>query len=181
MGTSSKVPTIRLAKAGDAPGIANVHLNSWRETYSALLPKEYIDRLPLSFKRRMETWSGFIDSGSDAHALWVAEDADLGIVGFCIAAQPRDSHFEDHGELGAIYLLQAFHGTGTGYQLLKAGLGSLVKMGFGKAYCWVLEGNPTIRFYERSGAKPTGIQKPDEIGGKSVQELAYAWPSLAEF
>ena len=47
---------IRESKFEDAPEIASVHLNSWRETYTGLLPQEFIDELPLTFKRRMLRW-----------------------------------------------------------------------------------------------------------------------------
>ena len=45
-------------------------------------------------------------------------------------------------------------------------MNELIKMNDSKAYCWVLEGNPTIKFYEKSGAVFNGMEKPLEIGGK---------------
>ena len=50
--------------------------------------------------------------------------------------------------------------------------------GFKEGYCWVLENNPTIKFYERSGACFNGKIKEAEIGGQKVKELAYAWDIL---
>lgn len=42
----------------------------------------------------------------------------------------------------------------------------------------MLEGNPTIRFYERTGAKHNGKIKEDVIGGQKVKELCYAWEDI---
>ena len=52
------------------------------------------------------------------------------------------------------------------------------ELGYKKAYCWVLENNPTIKFYEKSGATFSGHTKYDDIGGEQFKELAYDWDSL---
>ena len=175
------IPKIRRAVKGDSPGIANVHLNSWRETYSSLLPVSFIDRLPLSFQQRMNSWDKVLDGDFESRSIWVAEADTFGIVGFAVVDKARDDQFKDYGEIGAIYLLKAFHGTKTGFELLKAGMLSLIELGYHRAYCWVLEGNPTIRFYERSGARKTATQQTDEIGGERVQELAFIWDDISKF
>lgn len=51
-------------------------------------------------------------------------------------------------------------------------------LGYKKANCWVLENNPTIKFYERSGAIFSKKVKQDEIGGQMFNELAYEWADL---
>lgn len=169
---------IRKATADDAAEIANVHLNSWREAYRDLLPQDYLDQLPLTFKARMNSWKRM--SAEKDKALFVAE-ADYGIVGFAGLCQPRDPSMQEYGEVGAIYLLEKFKGQKIGFALLKMGMQQLIEWKFTKAYCWVLEGNPTIKFYEESGAKFNGMIKDDLIGGKSVKDLAYQWDSIQSF
>jgi hypothetical protein len=44
---------------------------------------------------------------------------------------------------------------------------------------WVLERNPAIHFYEKSGATVVS-DKEIEIGGVLLQEVAFAWPDLAK-
>lgn len=169
---------IRAAKEGDAPEIANVHLNSWREAYRGLLPQEFLDQLPLTFKRRMSNWERTIRENKNI--LTVAE-APGGLVGFSIFNEPRDKRFQDHQELSAIYLFEKWKGKGIGHALLRLGMNELINKGATKAYCWVLEANSTRRFYERTGARPTGLTKDDEIGGMKCQELAYVWNEIESF
>jgi len=169
---------IRRATVEDAAEIANVHLNSWREAYRGLLPQEYLDQLPLTFKGRMISWKQ--NATDEARALFVAE-AKNGIVGFAGFCRARDSSMNEYGEVGAIYLLEKFKGRGVGAALLKMGMQQLMEWNFAKAYCWVLQGNPTIKFYEKSGAIFNGMEKDDEIGGLNVKDLAYEWGSLERF
>ncbi len=169
---------IRKAFAADAAEIANVHLNCWREAYQNLLPKTFLDQLPLTFKRRLNYWNKV--AKEENNPLFVAE-ADLGIVGFASFGPARDTSMSGYGEVRAIYLLEKFKGKKIGHALLKQGMRVLFKMDMIKAYCWVLEGNPTIRFYEKSGAMFNGLEKTDEIGGKQVKELCYEWVDLSTF
>lgn len=110
--------------------------------------------------------------------VWVAE-CSQGIVGFCIFGTPRDLDRDNYVELGAIYLMASEKGKGTGFSLLSAGFNKMKGLGYQRAYCWVLENNPTIKFYERSGANFSGQTKEDEIGGKLFKELVYQWDSLS--
>ena len=47
--------------------------------------------------------------------------------------------------------------------------------GFSSAYCWVLKNNPTLSFYEKTGAKVTKEVKVDKIGDTLVEEVACVW------
>lgn len=170
--------TIRKATPDDAAEIANVHLNSWREAYQNLLPQDFLDQLPLTFKRRMNMWKQ--TAIENKKPIFVAE-AKNGVVGFSVFEPARDASMSGYGEVGAIYLLEKFKGKKIGAALLKSGMNELIKMNYSKAYCWVLEGNPTIKFYESSGATFNGMEKPEEIGGKKVKELAYEWSDLTGF
>lgn len=169
---------VRRATVEDAAEIANVHLNSWREAYRGLLPQEYLDQLPLTFKNRMNFWKRA--NADKTKALFVAE-AKEGIIGFAGFSHPREASLRQHGELGTIYLFEKFKNKGVGTALLKIGMQQLIQWNYARAYCWVLEGNPTIQFYEKSGAVQNGMQKQDEIGGQKVTELVYEWPSLESF
>jgi len=91
---------------------------------------------------------------------------------------PRDPNREGFIELGAIYLLASEKGKGIGFSLLSAGFNEMKPLGYKKAYCWELENDPTIKFYERSGAKFSNQIKEDEIGGKQFKEFAYEWNSI---
>lgn len=168
-------PTIRPAKPGDEKQLAQVHIQSWQEAYRGLIPQEYLDNLKSELDERTKMWTNIM--GNPKRWAWVAEGPN-GIVGFSLFGPPRDSGKENHIELGAIYLLASEKNKGIGFSLLSAGFNKMRDLGYKKAYCWVLENNPTIKFYERSGAKFSGQIKQDEIGGKNFNELAYEWNSL---
>jgi GNAT superfamily N-acetyltransferase len=167
---------IRVAKAGDEAGIARVHIQSWQEAYKGLIPQSYLDNLSEEFQECTEMWKRSLVKPD--RWTWVAEGPN-GIVGFVLFGSPRDPNREGFIELGAIYLLASEKGKGIGFSLLSAGFNKMKDLGFKKAYCWVLENNPTIKFYERTGAKFSSQIKQDEIGGKIFNEFVYDWDSLS--
>lgn len=169
---------IRRANKDDAAEIANVHLNSWREAYEGILAKDFLDDLPMTFKRRMQMWKQVTDD--ERKIVFVAEGK-MGIVGFSLFEAARDISMPGYIEIGAIYLLEKFKGKGVGATLLSLGMQESVKKGFSKAYCWVIDKNPTIEFYERSGAAFNGMKKSVEIGGKAIEELVFEWQNLEKF
>jgi ribosomal protein S18 acetylase RimI-like enzyme len=168
---------IRPARPGDVFEIANVHVNSWRETYRGLLPETYLSKL--NFRKKIDAWQNVITQ-KEKFSVFVAEDR-VGVIGFATFEAARDESWEGLGEVSSIYLLQRFKRRGIGKALLGAGMRDLIKRNFEQAYCWVLDGNPTISFYERSGATFTGIYKDDEIDGCKIKELAYVWNTLDSF
>ncbi len=143
-----------------------------------IIPQNYLDQLPAGYENRVNMWKRNL-AHPDRYT-WVAE-GDQGIVGFALFGPPRDENREGYIELGAIYLLASEKKKKIGYSLLCVGFNKMRDIGFKKAYCWALENNPTIKFYERSGAKFSSQVKQDEIGGKILNEFAYEWNSLKEF
>ena len=65
-----------------------------------------------------------------------------------------------------------------GVTVLPAGFAAALGQGTSRGYCWMLEGNPTLRFYERSGARGNGKSLEAELGGKRVRELCLVWDPL---
>ena len=149
---------IRPAVASDAAELANAHLNAWRESYQSLVPESYLNRLPLSFRGRVKFWEYLLNEAKDS-VTFVVESADNGIVGFATIGEPRDPDYEGWGELAGIYLLQQFKKKGLGQALLEIAFESLKAKGFTKNYCWVLEKNPTVVFFEKSGAEKGAGQR----------------------
>ena len=167
---------IRKAITEDAAEIANVHINSWREAYKGLLPQTFLDDRPLYFKNRYELWKRV--TADQSHATYVAESDNSGVVGFINGYTARDKGYEDFAEVYCIYLLQKFHGQKIGFRLLKIYFDALLEKGYKKGYLWVLKDNPTIRFYESTGAKLVHDIKKTVIGGLDVEELCYVWDNI---
>lgn len=141
---------IRRAEHGDENQIAKVHIQSWQEAYKGLVPQGYLDKLPSEIEERIDMWKRIL--ANPERWAWIAEGPE-GIVGFVLFGPPRDPNREGFIELGAIYLLESEKRKGTGFSLLSAGFNKMKDLGYKTAYCWVLENNPTIQFYEKSGAK----------------------------
>lgn len=169
--------TVRPAKWEDAPGIAAVHVSSWRETYVGIVPDEFLARL--SVERREMMWRDALQEGSGrAHGIFVAETPAGEIVGFASGGNNRTPEFGFTGELYAIYLLKAHQRRGVGKLLFQAVVSDLKASGHDSMMLWVLEDNRTVDFYKRMGGVPSG-SKVEEIGGKPLKELALGWASLA--
>jgi len=148
--------TLRKPVPADAGAIADLHVATWRETYTHLLPADYFSEAYITGRHRM--WEQVLAHPQEDVAIRVAE-SDGSIVGFSWAGP---SIAEDGAEpprarqLYAIYLRQAHHGSGVGQALLDAALGS------GPAMLWVAKENPrAIAFYRRNGFRLDGVEQID--------------------
>lgn len=139
---------IRRATVDDAVAVARVHIQSWRETYSPMLEPGELDEL--SLERRADRWATNLTGGTQ---LWVAE-ADGTVVGIAGLGGGRHEEHPRPLELGALYVIADFHGTGAGQHLLDAAIGDA------PAFLFVARGNArAIRFYERNGFEFDGASE----------------------
>ena len=151
-----RVVEVRRAVASDAEAIANVHVATWRETYSDVMPDRFFGGEVLEKRRRW--WASLLAADPVPGEVVVAE-RDGEVVGFAFAGSSQhpeaargvDPVRELH--LFSIYLLAAEHGTGTGHALLEATIGDE------PAQLWVARMNTRARsFYERHGFHDDGHQ-----------------------
>lgn len=163
--------SIRAATVRDAEAIAHVHVASWRTTYACIVSEEYLDTL--NEAERVLSWREWLT----LDALVFVAELEGEVVGFIGGGPIREPLSSYDAELYAIYLLQHLQKCGIGTALLQALAGSLHSGGFRSMAAWVLAGNNSTRFYQRSGALPLG-SKEVEIGGVMLPVLAYGWPSL---
>lgn len=167
---------IRAARPHDAAELANVHLNSWREAYKGQIDQAFLDNMPFTFKRRKKNWEETLATNIDS--VFVAE-SEQGLVGFVLAQLPsRDEDMKDYGEIGAIYLLEKFKGKKIGLHLLQASFAAMKRQGFTKAYCWMLKGNATGKFYESTGARMTDREKAEPLAGTNGADVMYIWEHI---
>jgi ribosomal protein S18 acetylase RimI-like enzyme len=155
---------VRPAGPGDADEIAQVHVDSWRETYSGLIPDRYFDADALDARRRM--WRAILRLDPMPGTLVVAE-RDGRVVGFAFAGSADHPDAVKGVEparglhLFSIYLAAAEQGAGTGHALLEAAVGDQ------PAQLWVAAANDRARaFYERHGFHTDGteVEDPDIAG-----------------
>jgi ribosomal protein S18 acetylase RimI-like enzyme len=178
--------TVRPARCEDAPGIARVHVDSWRTTYRGLMPDAVLDGL--SYEGREWQWrralceGGNIDgpnlqnTGSFAFVAKFDESGE--IVGFASGSPTPREDVPFGGELQGIYLLAERQRAGIGRRLTLAVARRLVELGVPSMYLLVLEHNaPSRRFYEAIGGRFVRLQ-PFKIGGAAFAEVMYAWDDL---
>jgi len=168
---------IRLAVEDDAAAIARVHVHSWRSSYKGIIAADYLESL--SVGRRTERWREVLEKQDAKNCTFVAEDKDKQIIGFASGGLQRDSTINYEAELYAIYLLESAQRQRLGSGLLQAVANHLFRGGFKNMLVWVLEENPSRKFYEVQGGQHV-TEKPITIGEQELIEVAYGWPSLQQ-
>lgn len=163
---------VRPACMSDAPGIARVHVDTWRTTYRGVVPDEYLDGRSYE-KSEASVRKRFSDPGSWYQ--FVAETVPGDVVGFAACGPEREGVSGYAGELYAIYVLQDYQGQDAGRMLVRAVAGYLKERGMDSMLVWVFADNHSSRrFYERLGGMQLGTQTL-EIAGKTLEEVSYGW------
>lgn len=147
---------IREAVPGDASALAELHVATWREAYTDLLPEgffsgEYVDG-------RHKMWNHVLANPRDGSSVQVAE-SDGSLLGFAWAGavtETEDGLPPRERDLYALYVLASHYGTGAGQSLLDETLGNEA------AVLWVAKENPrAIAFYLRNGFTFDGTEQID--------------------
>jgi len=163
----------REANVADCPGVANVHVRAWRESFAEIVPQAFLDNMSVE-KRALAFAKRFSD---ESYRMYVAEVPDSGIVGFVDFGTPRESISAYETELYAIYILPEFQRRGVGRRLFDLGVEALVRDGKGSMYLLALEVSPYKSFYERMGGQVVG-RKRKEIEGVVFEVEVHGWDSL---
>jgi GNAT superfamily N-acetyltransferase len=164
---------IREAVLTDAPGIARVHVDTWRSTYRGIVPDELLANL--SYEARERMWDTAISHANDSNFVYVAEDTQERIVGFASGGTSQSGDPAYTGELYAIYVLQEAQGKGVGRGLFGEVVQRLARSGIHSMILWVFRDNHSSRrFYEAMGGKLL-YEKEFELAGTRLTEVAYGW------
>ncbi len=146
--------TIRKAAVDDAEAFSACHYACWQEAYSELWDAarfSQLDPTELARVRREE-----IETGEFGH--WLAE-VDGDIVGIAMSGPANDEDAPTDLELYAIYVREAYYGTGIATQLLAAATGEE------PTTLWVYRDNPRASaFYVNRGFIPDGADRVDPSG-----------------
>jgi L-amino acid N-acyltransferase YncA len=176
VGVNVMAVTIRRATLDDCTGIANVHIDSWRSTYSNIVPEEYLSSM--SYSDRENRWRTILNDGNENHIMYVAVNEEGKIVGFANGGPERSNDVMYDCELYAIYLLKEIQRQGNGKQLVKAVVEELSKK-YHAMLVWVLAENQSRYFYEALGGKYVR-ESVITIAGKELVEIAYGWSDLKD-
>lgn len=133
----------------------------------------------LSVERRTEAWEKILrEPATNNKTVVFVDEIDGQIVAFGACGEQRDPKLKRigfEGEVGSIYVLQAFQGQGIGVALMSVLAGTLIDLGAHGLALWVLRENVLARrFYERCGGM-TVAEKSDDQGVAVLVEVAYGW------
>src|SRR5215469_11836808 len=143
---------IRPAAIDDCESIAQVHVQSWRDSYKNILPASILDSL--SIHERLQMWQSAVSDGG-RYPVYVAQ-LESRIVGFVCGGNCRDERLGRDKEVYAIYVSAVAKRCGIGSQLISSLAQHFVRDGSESAGVWVLKENwPARLFYERFGATLT--------------------------
>jgi ribosomal protein S18 acetylase RimI-like enzyme len=147
---------IREPSVSDAAAIADLHVSTWREAYSHLLPGDFFSEEYIAARHRM--WQHVLSNPREDVVVRIAE-SEGSLVGFAWVGPGRDLAGNDaprDRHLYAIYLAASHYGSGAGQALLDRTLGD------GPAMLWVAKENPrAVAFYVRNGFTFDGVENVD--------------------
>ena len=174
---------IRPVGIDDAASLARVRLETWRTSYSGLIPDAAIAAMDMA--KETSRWAERLRAPQLNSYLFVAEiKPDMGVdgseigrvaAGFCGGGPERDDDPDYSGELYAIYVLQVYQGLGMGRALVQRAVDWLRQNGHNSMLIWVLRDNHNARrFYEALGGKAVR-ERSITIGGAQLPEVGYGY------
>lgn len=161
---------IRPAGGFDVPGIAWVHVEAWRETYTGLMPQSVLDGL--SIEAREAQWWRTLEVPTTGVFVVDTPDDIHDVVGFSSIGRSGDPRFD--AELYTLYLLKSHQGRGFGRALWNAALDFARSQRARNLVLWVLETNPSRGFYEHLRGRLED-RKTETFGGVELTEVSYVF------
>lgn len=166
---------IRRADIGDCRDLAALHVLTWQQAYAGLLPQEFLDNIDLD--KRFEMWEQALKNEDIAVFLDFENSTPIGFAA-CGSSQDADAT-PRWGEIGALYYLQPYWGSGRATTLFQRARDHLATYGKSTLTLWVLDGNSRgIAFYLKHGLEFDGQEKTQDIPNFTMRELRMFQPLI---
>lgn len=166
---------MREARAGDCQRIAEIHVESWRNTYRGIMPDSFLDAMSTS--RSRIGWDLALAETGDNKKIFVSEDEAGRITGFARFGPGRDPAMPFPGEIYAIYVDLPARGFGAGTELLKACARAASLSGWNGMYLWAATANAYARFYLKNGGS-RHTEKTQKVAGTEIALTSFCWPDI---
>lgn len=169
---------IREATYNDAEWIAKVHMQSWEETYTWIISKDYLESRNLNM--RTKKWKEKLKENEEGVWNFVVETDKGEVIGFASWWTIRKSIEGYTGELYAIYILEKYQWNNLWYLLTQKVGSTLLSNGMSNMIVVVLEDNLSKNFYIKYWAKL--LKKVSEkIWEQDLMQEIYWWDDFKSF
>ncbi|MEQ8194879.1 MAG: N-acetyltransferase [Rhodospirillales bacterium] len=172
---------IRPAKAVDAPGLARVEVDAWRDTYPDVLPASYLTKtleVPLCEARwqrrirRERAWPPLVALTGQSLSSMPQR-----IAAYATFGPTRLPNLPFAVELFELYVHPEAQGQGIGKRLCAAGAERVYRKGYDSICVEVLEQNANRFFYESLGAHLVA-RREHPFAGKTLPACIYGWTDI---
>lgn len=153
----------------DARQIAELHLASWRATYTAELSPAFHDSQDVTAKEA--EWRGHLASGVAVIAAREGRRLDGFVACGPVRASAADA---TEWEIYNLHVAPTRHGEGIGSRLFEAAAELGRQRGARHLVLWVVRTNTSARaFYERKGMTSDGGEQEHALGDELLHEVRY--------
>lgn len=158
------------AHPADAAAIAELHAQSWRETYGPMLPPGLTD--DALYANRVDLWTARFAVPAAGRDLILKATHDRDIVAFACLASRSD---REHGRLlDNLHVRREWKRQGLGRRLLARAASAALPSG--AMHLWVVGANmDAARFYEMLGGVPLDVRADELLPAVRVEEVRYVW------
>jgi ribosomal protein S18 acetylase RimI-like enzyme len=167
--------SIRVARPKDAAEVARIYIESWHDTYPAVLSRQML--CAMTPQGQTARWNAAIRAQKRENVL-VAEDAKAGLVAMASLGPARDKSLGYDGEVYTLYVDPNYFGRGVGKTLLQGCFVALAQRGFTSCVIWAHAKNNARFFYETMGGRAVA-ERTARMMGDMVPETAFGWQTLA--
>lgn len=165
---------VRTATPEDVEAIARVHVQAWREAYSALVPPEAFDHH--SLEMRIAQWRATL---SDPQRQTLVHASGGSVAGFISGGPIKWTGLSTDCEVSSLYLLDTYKRRAIGSALLRECMTALARRDFKSCGLWTLSGNePARRFYEAMGGR-AGESRIDLRSNLAYEDISYIWDDIS--
>ena len=176
IGFRGRSMVLTVASPLDAPAIASLHAESWRNAYRGMLPDQYLDEQVVEDRR--EFWCRRFSAAVPERRLIMKAADEATLLGFVCVLLDEEPAWG--ARLDNLHVMPAYKGRGVGYALFRASREWVARMTpTGRMHLWCVERNYVARrFYDRQDGRVVERDVRPVAQALSVPELRYVWGPL---
>jgi ribosomal protein S18 acetylase RimI-like enzyme len=170
-------PAIRDAKLAEAPALAALFVEAWRDEHAGLLPETVLATRSLAESER--NWRRTLRRARRAGHDPAVLIAGIGPLGGLAVGERVAAEWSEAAEVKLIQVARSCRRQGLGSALMREMAARLGRKGAEAIIVRVLEANERARrFYEALGGELAPVVRQIDESGFSFAERTYVWPDI---